>query len=139
MIGYHGTSTANATKIRAGNIDVTKGGGELGQGFYTGERLWLAKQWATGRYDSRQNNVVQFDVSDADVQALNIQIYDGRSATLIRGNIRRSGQTRTYNFGYDMIWSPIVGKETITCDQHKWESLRAETLLNSASVTRTLL
>jgi hypothetical protein len=139
MIGYHGTSAGTASSLQAGAVDVTSGGGELGQGFYTGEHLWVAKAWAVGRYDDRQKNVVAFEVPDTEVDLLHIEMRDGHTATLMRSDIRRNKQTRTYTFGCDMVWSPIVGKETITCDQHKWESLQSQTLLNGAKVTRNVV
>jgi hypothetical protein len=139
MIGYHGTSGRTASSLQAGNVDVTAGGGELGRGFYTGEHLWAAKAWAVGRFGERQRNVVAFDVPDPEIGLLHVEIRGGRSATLIRSTLRRHGLTRTYMFDCDMVWSPIVGKETITCEQYKWESSRSQTLLNGPRVTRVVL
>lgn len=43
MESYHGTSSANATFLNSGVIEVACGGGELGRGFYSGECLHEAK------------------------------------------------------------------------------------------------
>ena len=137
MIGFHGTRSTTASSLQAGNVDVTTGGGELGRGFYTGQYLWAAKTWAFGRFSERRSNVVEFDVPDAEVDRLDVEIRDGAGATLIRSNLRRSGTTRTFLFGCDMMWAPIVGRESITCDQHKWESAQSQALLNGPKVDRT--
>lgn len=138
MIGFHGTSSTIASRLQAGNVDVTSGGGELGRGFYTGQYLWLAKAWAFGRFAERQRNVVEFDVPDSEVGRLNVECPDGASATLIRSNLRRARTTRTHLFGCDMVWAPIVGKENITSDQHKWESDQSQKLLNGSKVNRKI-
>ena len=136
MIGYHGTATAVARGLAAGQVDVTQGGGELGQGFYTGQYIHTAKTWAVGRYGDRRRNVVEFDVPDNEVDALDLQMFSGAEATALRNNIRRHGKTRTYTFDCDMVWAPIVGKPSIVCDQHKWESLDSQALLNGPLVSR---
>ena len=38
MIYYHGTDATSALTIASHKIDVTKGKGELGKGFYVGNR-----------------------------------------------------------------------------------------------------
>ncbi|ATI78824.1 hypothetical protein [Sphingobium yanoikuyae] len=139
MIGFHGTSATIASQLQNGAVDVTTGGGELGRGFYTGQYLWAAKSWAFGRYAERQKNVVEFDIPDPEINRLHVEIRDGASATLIRSNLRRSRTTRTHLFGCDMMWTPIVGKETITCDQHKWESDISQALLNGPKVVRKII
>jgi hypothetical protein len=132
MLVYHGTSGATALHLSAGNVDVALGGGELGMGFYTGEYLHVAKPWAIHRYRDRQQNVVTFDVGDADVGAMDVLIFDRGEASFHRSNIKRSRRTRTYRFHCDMVWSPIVGTDKIFANQHKWESDLSQNYLNSA-------
>lgn len=139
MIGYHGTASSIAVDLAAGQVDVAQGGGELGRGFYAGEHLHLAKAWAVQRYGDRKNNVVEFDVPDPQIVQLNVVYLDGPTATSYRTNIRTGGTTRTHTFGYDMVWSPIVGKSSIVGEQFKWESTASESLLNSASVVRKIV
>lgn len=139
MIGYHGTTSAIATDLATGKVDVAKGGGELGRGFYTAEHLYVAKAWSTGRHGARKKNVVKFIVPDEEVDLLDIEIFNGPAATLHRSNIRRAKKTRTYEFGCDMVWSPIIGKESIISDQYKWESSKSEALLNGTKVPRSIL
>lgn len=139
MLLYHGTNTAAATQIAAGNVNVSLGGGEFGQGFYTGEHLWAAKSWAFNKSQDRSKNVVIFDVPDASVTVLNIRIIDRRTASFCRINIRRRNATRTHQFGVDMVWGPVVGNDSIRCEQHKWESTASQILLNGVLCGRTLI
>lgn len=136
---YHGTRTADAAHLAAGNVNTSSGGGELGMGFYTGEHLWAAKSWAFNKHRSHARNVVAFVLNDDVVQTIDIKFISRHSATFVRTNIKRRNATRTHLFGHDLIWSHIVGGRAIRCEQHKWESSRAEHLLNSAHCLRTVI
>jgi hypothetical protein len=133
MRTYHGTSPAIAASLAAGGVDVTQGGGELGMGFYTGEYLHVAKAWAIHRHGARRENVVEFNVDDNQLLALDLVRLSAGQASVIRANLKRKGATRTHTFSCDMVWSPIVGTDKIQSDQHKWESSRSEASLNSAA------
>ena len=130
---FHGTSPTIAASLATGGVDVTQGGGELGMGFYTGQYLHVAKAWAFHRHGAKQQNVVEFDVDDDDVLALDLLLLGAGEASFTRANLKRKGTTRTHVFSCDMVWSPIVGTDKIQSDQHKWESSRSESSLNSAS------
>jgi hypothetical protein len=138
MESFHGTSSRFAIKLASGGVDVSIGGGELGRGFYSGEYLHVAKAWAFNIHRSMKQNVVMFKTDDNDVNNLSFDILDAPTARAHRNNIRSSGKVRTHLFGLDMVWAPIVGKETITCDQFKWESLTAQSYLNSSAVPRII-
>lgn len=143
IISYHGTDLETAKKLVSGKIDVLLGGGELGQGFYLTDRLHTAKSWAWHRHKS--TNVVKIEVKDQDFFSLSIQILDIETAKQIQQMIKKMGQTRSYQFGCDVVWSPIVGdamlqlKTRVTHDQYKWESKKAEDLLNSHRVLRSII
>lgn len=139
MESYHGTSSAHAAQLQAGNVDVALGGGELGQGFYTGEYLYLAKAWALHVSGDKQKNVVQFASNDNDFVCLDLVILEYEAAFAIRKCIKKHGLTRTYKINFDAIWSPIVGKRGINGNQIKWESKTAEVLLNSNKCTRSII
>ena len=139
MDSFHGTSAATAKELASGKVDSTRGGGELGRGFYTGEHLHEAKAWAVHRSGDRQKNVVRFVVPDHDIEALDLLILDHQSAGLRRYQVKRTGTTRTHQFGKDMVWAPIVGSERASGDQYKWESAQAEDLLNSSAVSRDIV
>ena len=139
MMSFHGTGPPQALQIAAGKIDVTLGGGELGRGFYTGEMLHVAKRWALHRNQGRDKNVVQFELPMTHWDALNISALDANTATLMRGHIRRWDKTHRYTFRVDVVWSRIVGKLSLNCDQYKWESTLAEATLNSADCMRSIV
>lgn len=123
----------------SGTVDVTRGGGELGRGFYTGEHLHEAKAWSFHVTRDKQQNVVEFDSPDALVEGLEIAFLEHGTASLRRSTIKRAGATRTHLFGVDLVWSPIVGTERASGDQYKWESDVAQTLLNGPATSRQVL
>lgn len=135
MESYHGTSSTNAASLASGAIDVTLGGGELGRGFYTGEHLHEAKAWAFHTSGDRTSNVVKLTTHDDQVEVLDLKLVDAGTAGLVRYRIRAAGGTRTYLFGHDMIWAPIVGTEKASGDQYKWESAASSLLLNDSART----
>jgi len=139
MDTYHGTSMVIAAELVKGSVDVGKGGGELGLGFYTGEHLYLAKSWAFHVSGDKQNNVVQFSTPETQIDKLSIEILSHATASLKRCELRSRGATRTYRFGVDMVWAPIVGTRKISGDQLKWESESAELLLNGTDCGRSVL
>ena len=139
MDTYHGTSETNAAVIAAGKVDSTLGGGELGRGFYTGEHLYEAKAWAFHQSGDKRKNVVLFSTPDNKIELLSIKILDICSASLMRYKIRSKNQTRTFRFNLDFIWAPIVGSERASGDQYKWESSKAEALLNHLKTIRSIL
>lgn len=66
MIYYHGTDATSALTIASHKIDVTKGGGELGQGFYVGSLLHKAFAWAYNKSSKQKGKVVEFNINDDD-------------------------------------------------------------------------
>ena len=139
MFTFHGTSANVASSLAAGGVSVALGGGELGLGFYTGEHLHEAKAWAVHQSGDRQRNVVMFDLPENELEQLSVTLLDHRTAALRRAELKASGQTRTFHFGVDMVWAPIVGSDRATGDQHKWESATSEMLLNGPSTARTVV
>ena len=139
MESYHGTSSSIALSLFTGTVNVKRGGGELGEGFYTGQHLYLAKVWAFHTTGSKQENVVSFDTDDDDVAALDLIVLSYGGAARKRHHLKMTSQTRTYRFGADMVWAPIVGSERVRGDQYKWESQRAEMLLNGPACMRIVI
>lgn len=130
---FHGTAEAHAEKLIEGKVDASLGGGELGQGFYLGTALHVAKAWALQMHKSE--SVVEFQFDD-DFWNFDIQGLDEIEAIEHRSIIRESKQTRTYKFNKDIVWGPIVGGPKVYADQHKWESKKGEDFLNSSKVLR---
>lgn len=139
MRSYHGTSSVSAVAIAHGAVNVTRGGGELGRGFYSGEHLHEAKAWAFHQSGDKRRNVIEFETPDTDVENLSIKLLDHGTAILTRHRLRNTATTRVHLFNYDMVWAPIVGSERASGDQYKWESQAAQTLLNGSMTARTVL
>lgn len=135
---YHGTKIPDATSIVAGAIDITKGGGELGMGFYTGEYLWVAKTWARNMHKGNAA-VVELNVPDDDYFKLDPLLLSRVEALAERKKIKTNSATRTHTFGSNVVWSPIVGTTRIDADQHKFESLVSELLLNNSATPRKIV
>ena len=132
---YHGTKKTVAISIVAGAIDVSKGGGELGMGFYTGEYLWVAKAWARNRH-KHDAAVVELSVPEDEYFKLEPLLLSRTDALSERNRIKAAATTRTHTFNANVVWSPIVGTTRVDADQHKFESKASEALLNSATIPR---
>lgn len=137
---YHGTSPQIVSNIFSHGISVSLGGGELGQGFYTGEHLHEAKAWAYQKTKSKKDNVIEFEHNDEDILNLNIKELNHSQANIKRYELKRTNQTRTYLFNVDLVCSPIVGTDRVSGIQYKWESTISETLLNDpVQTTKTII
>lgn len=138
---YHGTSVAVAGPIVDSKIDVTQGGGELGQGFYMAERRYISEIWAKQRHQ-HSPAVVELELSEDLVFADSNVSLDLATAAQLRTKIRDSGQTRSYHLGCDMAMAPIVGTTRGSIHgqtQIKAESAAAQTALNSAVTPKRLV
>ena len=139
LSSYHGSSPEIIKTISTKNISVNKGGGELGQGFYSGEHLHEAKAWAYQRFNKRKKNVLELEVDDNDFFSLEIKELNINQANLKRSFIKKINQTRTFHFNVDLVWSPIVGTSRVSGEQYKWESIDASNLLNSVKTIKTII
>jgi hypothetical protein len=137
MEQFHGTNISNASAISSGLIDVTKGGGELGQGFYTGDLVYEAFTWAWHQY-KQDKAVVKFNLNDEELLALDPLCLKTHETKLHRENIRKSRKTRTFKFFKNVIWAPVVGKNIHNFNQFKYESTKAQDYLNGHSVNKTI-
>lgn len=135
---YHGTHKSAAQALLNGAVDVNKGGGELGKGFYGGELLWVAKTWAANR-NGLNSAVVRWAISDDDYFGLEPHVLTRTEALAHRSSIKASGATRTHQFNRNVVWSPIVGSTRVDADQHKFEGQVSQDLLNGAKVSRGLV
>jgi hypothetical protein len=130
---FHGTQISSA-KIIIGppqNIDVSKGRGELGRGFYAGSEPYMAASWARGRYQEKAV-VLRISLSE-DYLTLSVEIV--RRARYLRTHwelLIRSNQTRSFMYGKDVVIAPFA-KFDIT-HQYKFESPKAQNLLNRSII-----
>lgn len=135
---YHGTSTQIASDLQLGKIDRTLGGGELGQGFYLGDLLWVAKAWAHNRH-VKDAAVLKVDVPDPNFNALSVELLSRTDALALRKEIKTRNATKTYVHGFDVLWSPIVGTTRVEADQYKYESQDGTDLLNGTLCNRSIV
>jgi len=135
---YHGTIDSTANKLVSGTINVKKGGGELGMGFYTGEYLWVAKSWAANRHGTN-GAVLEIKVHENYFFDLEPLLLSRTDALKHRKFIKLNGGTRSYVFNENFVWSPIVGTTRIDAEQYKFESKKSEVLLNGVNVTRKVI
>lgn len=139
---YHGSTASAIDSIHGGDIDWTCGGGELGRGFYTTPDIWVASKASWNCDKNEDVSVVELIVKDRDYLRLHQEAFDLHYAQLEREkikNIKGNGPREyVYDF-FDIIQSPIVGKEKYNRNlQHKWQSDMAQGLLNSYKVQRTV-
>jgi hypothetical protein len=130
---YHGTSLSSAKDILGppSDIDVTKGRGELGRGFYAGSEPYMAASWARGRYKEKAA-VLKISLSD-EYLSLSVKIVRRASYLITHWNtLIRTKQTTTYLYGKDVVLAPFA-KFDLT-HQYKFESYKAESLLNRSKI-----
>src|SRR5579871_114518 len=97
---YHGTSNSVAQALHSDPavVDVSRGGGELGQGFYAGENVSLAIQWARGRF-STDGAVLQIEVSLSAYAKLDIKALRWNEVKETWQRLTREGSKRIFKFG----------------------------------------
>lgn len=127
---FHGTGLLQAQEIITNRIDLTQGGGELGQGFYTTETDFIAFAWAEKRYGPANMRVLEFSMADDDFYEMNPICLDYAESVAARSMIKRMGTTRTYLFDRHIVWSEIVGVEpSVYGSQCKFESQHSVDIL----------
>lgn len=135
---YHGTSNISALAIIGPppDVDVTKGGGELGRGFYLGSEPSLAAALAKG--NPRINpGLLKFTIDEAAYVKLNILIIKKRGYLAEKWHrLIRSRTTRTFLYHADVVVAPFAMIDV--AHQYKFESSAAETLLNTSDIKKIL-
>lgn len=135
MIVFHGTDITSANSILK-RVDVTKGGGELGRGFYLGENVALAASLSKGKFGGN-SKVVKFDINDSEFVKLDIRtINKARYVYRTWQSLLRRKKAFTYLYNSDVICAPYA---TINFSyQYKFESASAENVINLHSIKRIL-
>jgi hypothetical protein len=136
---FHGTSrpfaTAMAGTAVAGTIDVTRGEGEFGRGFYT-----QTSSGNAGRrgYSVYGNNfaVLILTIDDQTYHALNLQRLSLNMAQKLNAHLRHTNAKNTYTTAQDAIVGPLVGMPRI--EQQKFQTANAQAVLNGALTQRAV-
>ena len=132
---YHGSHKRYEKELIGSNplkIDVSKGGGELGQGFYTTDRPWVAISWVKAKYGN--NGIVcEYNFENIEGQFYSLKCHLIRTVREVLGiyiGLRRKKLERLYKFNVDIVDSPFVSIDSVR--QNKFESKNAEFVLNQA-------
>jgi len=129
---FHGTDHQTATQIinTDGFIDRTKGGGELGMGFYVGDSLAIAAAFAQGKFNTN-GAVVAFDLDESEFSKLNIRLVKKREKVFILWRRIISLKKRfLYLFNVDVVVAPFATIDI--CMQYKFESQKGEDFMNGS-------
>lgn len=133
MIYYHGTDATSALTIASHKIDVTKGKGELGKGFYAGNQMHRAFVWAYHK-NPKNYNVVRFAIDAETLLQLNIIFVDREYAEQKWAKMKSEDCEKTeenYEYHHDAVWAPVIGGNIDNMNQIKFESPKGETFINN--------
>src|SRR5207237_4036205 len=109
---YHGTSRAFATAMAGtaaagGTVDVTRGRGEFGRGFYTQDSSGNAARRGQYLYGN-SSAVLILTVDDPAYYALNIKRLTLNMAQVLNSQLRGNNTTHNYTTVHDVIAGPLV-------------------------------
>lgn len=117
-IGYHGSDSITVNSLLVpGRIDRSQGDGELGQGFYLGNLLFVSRAWAWNKCKSQRARprplpaVLRVELSAAAillVTSMDIVVYTRTSGRQL-WRVFTAGNTALYPKGCDIRVSPILG------------------------------
>lgn len=132
MVVYHGTSSHAAQLLATSPcpVSVSKGGGELGQGFYTGENIALAASWARGRFGAT-GSVLEITLNDSSYVRLNVLTLNWPRVVSCWNQLQAAKTTHSHRFGYDVIYGPLATYAHAA--QHKFESAAGEQTLKTGN------
>src|SRR5438552_8931571 len=120
---YHGTSRAFATAMAgiaaAGTINVGRGRGEFGRGFYTQDSSGNAARRGQTLYGNN-SAVLVLTIDDDEYYALNLQRLTLNMAQMLNARLRGQGRQHTYTTVHDAIVGPLVNQPRI--EQQKFHS-----------------
>lgn len=134
---YHGTDKKFDHLIlgTASKVNINKGGGEIGKGFYTTNDLWIAKAWAIGRYGNENASVIEFSFDESTLLSLSSKLIMTVNDLIgIWIGLKRTKRTRTFTFGVGLVNAPFATIDSAR--QYKFESKDAEVLLNSITAKK---
>ncbi len=134
---YHGTSRALATTmagtLAVGTIDVTRGRGEFGRGFYTQDSVGNAVR--RGQYIYGNNGAVLIlTIDDQGYHALTFRRLTLNMAQMLNAQLRSSNSQHTFTTAHDVIVGPLVNQHRI--EQQKFQTVIAQNLLNGTLTQR---
>ncbi|MGI3066580.1 DUF3990 domain-containing protein [Vibrio harveyi] len=143
---YHGTDPNIVKDLQNCKVDVSKGGGEFGKGFYLGDSRRLAKRRAyhktKGVYGTANdamhyfNNTLEVKINVLDLEKFyNEKALDRQQGRRLFDKLSTKPKTTgSYSVSpdYDYIVGPIVGRKGryLCVTQYKFDSKRSENVMN---------
>jgi len=121
----------------AGTIDVTRGRGEFGRGFYTQRSSGNAYRRGQSLYGSNNSAMLELAIDDSSYLALNFQTLTLNMAQMLDVQLRNNQTQGTYITNHDVIVGPLVGQPKI--EQQKFQSANAQALLNGVLTQRYVI
>lgn len=137
---FHGTRRADAVAMTGppGTIDVTIGGGEFGQGFYTQDSSANALTWVQHRFPANQLPcLLELSIDDQAFANLSARTLTRRQAIRLTQRLRAAGTVGTHTEGVDVVLGPLNGSNWIA--QQKFESQASQILLNGPQTQRRVI
>lgn len=136
---YHGTRHADAVAMAGppGMIDVTRGSGEFGRGFYSQTSKSNALTWAQNRFPMQSPCLLELEIDDRLYQNLHQRVLNHNEAARLTRRLRRRGTQNTYLEGVDLVVGPLSGSRWI--QQQKFESAQSQALLNGPNTQRRVV
>ncbi len=135
---YHGTSRAFATAMAGtpavGTIDITRGEGEFGLGFYTQESSSNAARRGQSIYGSGGATLI-LSVNDQAYHGLRFKRLTLNMAQML--NARLAGNARrTYTTAHDVMVGPLVYQPRT--EQQKFQTANGRDLFNGPLTQRAV-
>ena len=118
-----------------GTIDVTRGSGEFGRGFYCHQKEARAWILVLNRY--QQPAVLRLDIEDGPYHGLTITILSVQQARRLRQTIRSVADPNNYLVGRDVVVGPIEINPRVI--QDKFETPASQAVLNGNQTIREIL
>ena len=139
---YHGTRVPVATVMAGvpahGGIDVSFGGGEFGQGFYTQSSKSNSLTWALNHCGNPLAAcILEVEIDPVKFAAFAKRLLNQKQSQKLTQRLRNKGTTRTHRVGVDVVIGPLAG--SLRIKQQKFESKNAEVVLNGPQTQRRVI
>ena len=135
---YHGTSFGYATAMAGppavGTIDITRGEGEFGQGFYTQKSSSNAARRGQGIY-GQNYGILVLTIDDQAYHGLRFKRLTLRMVQRLDARLKNNHTKHIYTTAHDVMVGPLVGEPKI--EQKKFQTVNAQTLINGPQTQRT--
>lgn len=150
---YHGTTPSVAIDLKNCKVDVEKGGGEFGKGFYLGNSRRLAKRRAFHKTEGKlgtareamnaKDNTFIVTIDDIELKKYFKQKLLSRvQARDLFSKLCRDRATASYVVRpeYDYILGPVAGRKGryLCVDQYKFDSEKSQDILNKKCTIVTI-